>query len=77
MLFTNNCYYFDFKNSTCNYSSFPAHRSKSVDQVPLPLVIGLDDNWDTKGSHGPVFSSQSGAGSEKTIVPLNSASISV
>ena len=66
MLFTNKFYYFDFKKSTCNYSSFPTHRSKSVDQVPLPLVIGLDDNWDTKGSHGPVCFSQPGAGSGKT-----------
>ena len=33
--------------------------------MPLPLVIGLDDNRGTKGSHGPMCFSQPGAGSEK------------
>ena len=32
-------------------------------QAPLPLVIGLDYTWDTKGSHGPVFFPQPGADS--------------
>ena len=36
-----------------------------MDQVLLPLVIGLDETWDTEGSHGPVRFPQSGAGSEK------------
>ena len=48
-----------------------------MDQVPPPLVICLYYNWDTKGSHGPVCFSHPGAGSGKTIVPLESASISV
>ena len=33
--------------------------------MPLPHVIELDDNWDKKGSHGPVCFYQPGAGSEK------------
>ena len=33
--------------------------------MQLPLVICLDDTWDTKVSHGPVCFSQPGAGSEK------------
>ena len=36
-----------------------------MDQVPLPIVISLDDNCDTKGSYGTVRFSQLGAGSEK------------
>ena len=36
-----------------------------MEQVLLYLMIGLDDNWDTKGSHIPVCFSQPGAGSEK------------
>ena len=35
-----------------------------MDQVPLPLVIGLDDTWYKKASHGPVCFSQQGAGSK-------------
>ena len=35
-----------------------------MDQVPLPIVIVLDDTWDTRGSHGPVCYSQPGDGSE-------------
>ena len=33
--------------------------------MPLPIVICLDDTWDTKCSHGTVCFSQPGAGSEK------------
>ena len=43
----------------------------------LPLVIGLDDTWDTKGSHRPVCFPQLGAGSEKRVSLLDYASISV
>ena len=39
-------------------------------QVPLPLVIGLDYNWDTNGSHGYVCFTQPGAGSEKNICSI-------
>ena len=46
-----------------------------MEQVSLPLVIGLNENWNKKGNHGPVCFSQPGAGSEKN--PLNFASISV
>ena len=45
--------------------------------MPPPLVIGLDDTWDTKGSHVPLCFSQPGAGSEKVFDPLNSAYISM
>ena len=38
-----------------------------MDQLTLPIVIGLDDTWDTKGSLGPVCFSQPGAGSEKSV----------
>ena len=48
-----------------------------MDQVPLPLVIGIDDNWDKKGRHGNELVSQPGAGFDKINVPLNSASVSV
>ena len=44
---------------------FFSHRRYSVDQVPPPLVIGLDENWDKKVSHGHVRFSQIGAGSDK------------
>ena len=36
-----------------------------MEQVSLPIVIGLDETWDTKGIHGPVCFSQPGASSEK------------
>ena len=45
--------------------------------MPLPLVIGLGETWDTKGSYGPVCFPQPGAGYEKRFFPLNSASVSV
>ena len=48
-----------------------------MDQVPPPLVICLDDTWDTKDSHGPVCVSRPGVGSWKKNPPLNSASVSV
>ena len=41
-----------------------------MDQVPLPVVIGLDETWDTKGGHGPVRFSQTGAGSEKSFYSI-------
>ena len=34
--------------------------------MPPPLVICLDDNWDTKGNHGPVCFAHPGAGSGET-----------
>ena len=39
-----------------------------------PLVIGLDDTWDTKDSHGHVRVSHTGSGSENKKFPLKSAS---
>ena len=48
-----------------------------MDQVPLPIVIGIDETWEKKGSHGTVCFSHPGAGYEKVFVPLNSASVSV
>ena len=48
-----------------------------MDQVPPPLLICLDENWDTKGSYRPVCSPHPGAGSGKKTVPLNSASVRV
>ena len=65
------------KKTRFNYGYFPTHWLKSLEQVPLPLVIGIDDTWDTKGSHGPVCFYQPYYGSEKVFVLLNSASISV
>ena len=41
-----------------------------MDQVPIPLVIGLDDNWDKKVSHGPVCFSHPGAGSGKSVCSI-------
>ena len=35
-----------------------------MDQVPLLIVIGVDENWDTKGSHGHVCFYHPGAGSD-------------
>ena len=48
-----------------------------MDQVPLPLIIVIDETWDTKGSHEPLYFSHPGAGSEKGFVPLKSASVIV
>ena len=41
-----------------------------MEKVPPPLVVGLDDTWDTKGKHGNVRVSQSGAGSDKLFLHL-------
>ena len=48
-----------------------------MDQVPPPLVIELDDIWDTKGSHVHVCVSHIDAGSKKHFFSLNYASVSV
>ena len=40
-------------------------------------MIGLDDNWDTKGTCGPVCFSHPGAGSDLFFVLLQSDSVSV
>ena len=76
MLFINNVYSFDSNNPGCKYDSFSNHRPYSVYQVPAPLLIVFDDNWDTKGIHGPVCFSQPGDGYEKNVT-LNSASASM
>ena len=36
-----------------------------VDQVPHPIVIGLDDTRDTQGGYVPVCMSRLGAGADK------------
>ena len=46
-------------------------------QVPPPLVICIDYNWDTKVSHGPVCFYHPGAGSRGGNVTLSSDSVSV
>ena len=38
--------------------------------MPLPIVIGLNETWDTKGIHEPVCFSQLGAGSEKSVCSI-------
>ena len=48
MICTNNFYSFYSNNSRCKYGYFPTHRIQSFDQVPPPLVICLDENWDKK-----------------------------
>ena len=65
MMFTHSCCSFDQNNPHCKYGSLPPHMRYSVDQSPLPIMIGLDDTCDTKSSHVPVCVSQTGAGSEK------------
>ena len=41
-----------------------------MDQVPLSLVIGLDDTWYTKGSHVSVFFFQPVTGAGKSICSI-------
>ena len=65
MIFTYSCYYFGPNNTIFNYDSLTAPRWYPVDQVPPPLVIRLDDNWDTIGRNRHVRVSQSGDGSNK------------
>ena len=38
--------------------------------MPLPIVIGLDDTWYTKGSHGPVCFFQPLTGSGKSVCSI-------
>ena len=45
---THNCYYFDPNNPRLKYGYLLLHRQYKADQVTLPLVIGLDETWDTK-----------------------------
>ena len=48
-----------------------------MDQVPLPIMIGLDDTWDKKvAMYLCVFPSQMLV-LKKVFVPLNSTSVSV
>ena len=63
ILCNNKFYSFDSTNPRWKYSSFLTHRLQSVEQVPPPLLICLDDTWDTTGSHKPVCFSHPGAGS--------------
>ena len=63
MICTNKFYSFGPNNPICEYDSSPPHMRYSVDQVPPPIGIGLDDTWDTKGSNGHVSVSHPGAGS--------------
>ena len=65
MIFTYSCYYFGPNNTIFNYDSLTAPRWYPVDQVPPPLVIRLDDNWDTIGRNRHVRVSQSVDGSNK------------
>ena len=62
---TNHFYSFDSNSPGCQYGYFRTHRLQSVDQVPPPVLIFLDNTWDKKGIHGPVFFFHPGAGSEK------------
>ena len=65
MLCTNNFYLFYSNNPRCKYGYLPTHKLHSVDQVPPPLMIYLDDTWDTKVSHEHLCFPHSGAGSWK------------
>ena len=65
MICTKHFYSFDSNNPICKYGSLPTHRLQSVEQVPPPLVIFIDDTWDTKVSHLIVCLPHPGAGSEK------------
>ena len=64
-IFTHNCYYFDPNKPIHKCGSSLPHRQYLVDQVKLPLVIGLEGNCNTKGSHGNLCVSHTGSGSDK------------
>ena len=72
MIFTKKHYSFDSNNPIRKYGSFTTHGLHSVEQVPHPLVIFLDDTWDTKGIHVPVCFPLLGAGSggEKSFIRI-------
>ena len=61
-IFTWDFYSFDTNNPRCEYSSFPPHRKYLLYQVPLPLLVFLDDTWYTKGIHGYMFVYHPGVG---------------
>ena len=64
MLRTHGGYEFVAGDATCKYGCFPPECRWAVDQVPLPLVLGLDSTWADEGS-GPVCVSQPSSSSDK------------
>ena len=64
MIFTHNCYSFDTKPPIRKYCYLPPHSKYSVEQFPLPLVIGLNETGYTKFSHGHVCVFQPESGSD-------------
>ena len=64
MLRTHAGYNFDPSKDECKFGAFPPERRYAVDQVPLPLVLGLDHTWTDEG-RGPVCVSQPEASSDK------------
>ena len=65
MICTHNCYSFDPNPQRYKYGYLTPHSKYSVEQVPLSLVIGLDETRYIKISHGHVFVFQPEAGSDK------------
>ena len=51
-------YVFIADDESCKYGAFPPENRYAVDQVPLPLVLGLDATWAEEG-RGAVCISQS------------------
>ena len=65
MIFTEHFYSFVSSNVSYKCVFPPPHRQYSVEKVPPPLVIVLNDTWDKKGRNGHERVSQTGAGSDK------------
>ena len=78
MIFTQNCYSFDPNPQSCKYGYLTPRSKYSVEQVPLSLVIILDETRYKKVSHGHVCVFQLEAGYEPPPPPpLNSSSVSM
>ena len=65
MICTHNCYSFDTNPPSCKYGYLYPHSKYSVEQVPLTIVIGLDETGYTKISDGHVCFFHPEAGSNK------------
>ena len=51
MLHTQNCNLFNQNDLRCKYGYLTPHTRYPVEQVTIPILIGLDVTWYTKGSH--------------------------
>ena len=72
-LLTHYWYLFDTNKPRQNYGSSYHCNRYLLGQVSLHIVIGLDEIWYIKGSHGNVFISHTGSGYDKNFPLLNYA----